>query len=42
LLRRWRQRPAVPVTAAAAVGITAGLVIGLLWYGRHRRARLAR
>jgi HAD superfamily hydrolase (TIGR01490 family) len=37
--RRLRDRPAIPV-AAAAVGIGAGVVIGLLWYGRHRRARV--
>ena len=38
--RRLRDRPAVPV-AAAAVGLGAGLVIGLLVYGRYRRARPA-
>jgi HAD superfamily hydrolase (TIGR01490 family) len=40
LLRRLRQRPAVPV-AAVAVGVGAGVLIGLLLYGRHRRARAA-
>jgi HAD superfamily hydrolase (TIGR01490 family) len=37
--RRLRDRPAVPV-AAAALGVGVGLAIGLVWYGRHRRARL--
>jgi HAD superfamily hydrolase (TIGR01490 family) len=36
--RRLRDRPAVPV-AAAAVGVGLVAAIGLLWYGRHRRAR---
>jgi HAD superfamily hydrolase (TIGR01490 family) len=36
--RRLRDRPAVPV-AAAAIGVGVGVVIGLAWYGRHRRAR---
>jgi HAD superfamily hydrolase (TIGR01490 family) len=36
--RRLRDRPAVPV-AAAAVGVGLVVAIGLLWYGRHRRAR---
>jgi HAD superfamily hydrolase (TIGR01490 family) len=38
--RRLRDRPAVPV-AAAAIGLGIGVAIGLVWYGRHRRARLA-
>lgn len=38
--QRLRDRPAVPV-AAAALGVGVGLAIGLAWYGRHRRARLA-
>jgi HAD superfamily hydrolase (TIGR01490 family) len=40
LSRRWREKPAVPVTAAviaAALGVAAGLV----WYTRVRRARTA-
>jgi HAD superfamily hydrolase (TIGR01490 family) len=37
--RRLRDRPAVPV-AAAAIGVGVGLAVGLVWYGRHRRARL--
>ena len=36
--RRLRDRPAVPV-AAAAVALGAVVVIGLFWYGRHRRSR---
>jgi HAD superfamily hydrolase (TIGR01490 family) len=38
--RRLRERPAVPV-AAAALGVGVGLAIGIAWYGRHRRARIA-
>ncbi len=38
LMRRLRERPAVPV-AAAAIGLAVGLAIGLAVYGRHRRAR---
>jgi HAD superfamily hydrolase (TIGR01490 family) len=38
--RRLRERPAVPV-AAAALGVGVGLAIGIAWYGRHRRARVA-
>jgi phosphoserine phosphatase len=40
LRRRIRDRPAVPV-AAAAIGLGLGVAAGLVWYGRHRRARLA-
>jgi HAD superfamily hydrolase (TIGR01490 family) len=40
LSRRLRERPAVPVTAAA-IGVGIGVAIGLAWYGRHRRARAA-
>jgi HAD superfamily hydrolase (TIGR01490 family) len=40
LSRRLRQRPAVPVVAAA-VGLGVGVAIGLVWYGKHRRARAA-
>jgi HAD superfamily hydrolase (TIGR01490 family) len=40
LRRRLRDRPAVPV-AAAALGVGLGVAVGLAWYGRHRRARLA-
>lgn len=38
--QRLRDRPVVPV-AAAAIGVGIGVAIGLMWYGRHRRARLA-
>lgn len=38
--RRLRQAPAVPVTAAA-IGVGVGVAIGVLWYGRYRRGRLA-
>jgi HAD superfamily hydrolase (TIGR01490 family) len=38
--RRLRERPAVPV-AAAALGVGVGLAIGIAWYGRHRRSRVA-
>ncbi len=37
--RRLRQGPAVPVTAAA-IGVGVGVAIGVLLYGRHRRARI--
>lgn len=40
LHRRLRDRPAVPV-AAAALGVGLGVALCLAWYGRHRRARLA-
>ncbi len=40
LSRRLRDRPAVPV-AAAALGLVVGLAIGFALYGRHRRARAA-
>jgi HAD superfamily hydrolase (TIGR01490 family) len=40
LMRRLRDRPAVPV-AAVAIGVGAGVAIGLALYGRHRRARAA-
>jgi HAD superfamily hydrolase (TIGR01490 family) len=40
LHRRLRDRPVVPVAAAAA-GLALGVAIGLVWYGRHRRARSA-
>jgi hypothetical protein len=40
LSRRLRDRPAVPV-AAAAVSLVVGLAIGLALYGRHRRAKAA-
>ena len=39
LSRRLRQRPVIPV--AAAVGAGVAVVVGLLWYGKLRRARLA-
>ncbi len=38
--RRLRDRPAVPV-AAAALGVGLGVVVCLAWYGRHRRSRQA-
>jgi HAD superfamily hydrolase (TIGR01490 family) len=40
LARRLRERPAVPV-AAAAVGLLLGVAIGVALYGRHRRRALA-
>jgi HAD superfamily hydrolase (TIGR01490 family) len=40
LMRRLRDRPAVP-TAAAAVGVGVGIAVGLALYGRYRRARAA-
>lgn len=40
LRRRLREKPAVPV-AAAVVGAGVALAIGLTWYGRAKRARLA-
>lgn len=40
LMRRLRQRPAVPM-AAAAVGLGAAVAIALTVYGRHRRARVS-
>jgi HAD superfamily hydrolase (TIGR01490 family) len=40
LMRRLRERPAVPV-AAAAIGFGVGVAIGLAWYGRHRRSRMS-
>jgi HAD superfamily hydrolase (TIGR01490 family) len=36
--RRLRERPAVPL-AAAAIGVGFGVAVGMAWYGRHRRAR---
>jgi len=38
--RRLRQRPAVPVTAAV-LAAALGVAVGLIWYGRLRRARTA-
>jgi HAD superfamily hydrolase (TIGR01490 family) len=38
LMRRLRERPAVPA-AAAAVGLGVGVAIGVVLYGRYRRAR---
>lgn len=40
LSRRLRNRPVVPV-AAAVLSLGIGVVIGLVLYGRHRRARAA-
>jgi HAD superfamily hydrolase (TIGR01490 family) len=40
LMRRLRERPAVPV-AAAAIGFGVGVAIGLAWYGRYRRSRMS-
>jgi hypothetical protein len=37
LARRLRDRPAVPVTAAVLVAVV-GVAVGLIWYGRLRRA----
>ena len=36
--RRLRERPAVPI-AAAALSVGFGVAVGLAWYGRHRRTR---
>ena len=38
--RRLRERPAVPV-AAAAIGLGAAVAIGLALYSKHRKARAA-
>ena len=38
--RRLRDRPAVPITAAA-LGVGVGVAIGIVIYGRHRRTRAA-
>jgi len=38
--RRLRDRPAVPV-AAAVIGAGVAVAVGLAWYGRSRRARVA-
>jgi HAD superfamily hydrolase (TIGR01490 family) len=38
--QRWRERPAVPITAAA-LGVGVGLAIGILAWARHRRLRAA-
>jgi HAD superfamily hydrolase (TIGR01490 family) len=38
--RRLRERPAVPITAAA-LGVGVGLAIGIALYGRHRKTRAA-
>jgi HAD superfamily hydrolase (TIGR01490 family) len=40
LMRRLRDRPAVPV-AAAALGVGVGVALGIAWYGRYRKARMA-
>jgi HAD superfamily hydrolase (TIGR01490 family) len=40
LSRRLRDRPAVPITAAA-LGVGVGVAIGIALYGRHRRTRAA-
>ena len=40
LRRRLRDRPAVPV-AAAVLGVGVGVAVGLAWYGRNKRNRLA-
>lgn len=40
LRRRLRDRPAVPV-AAAVLGAGAAFAVGLAWYGRYKRGRLA-
>jgi HAD superfamily hydrolase (TIGR01490 family) len=41
LQHRFQALQPVAVPAAVAVGVGALAVIGLLWYGRHRRARAA-
>jgi phosphoserine phosphatase len=38
--RRLRDRPAVPITAAA-LGVGVGVAIGIALYGRHRKTRAA-
>jgi len=38
--RRLRDRPAVPV-AAAALGVSVGVAVCLVWYGRRKKMRLA-
>lgn len=38
LRRRLRERPAVPL-AAAAVGVSVGVAIGVAWYGKRRRVK---
>ena len=38
--RRLRERPAVPITAAA-LGVGVGVAIGIALYGRHRKTRAA-
>jgi HAD superfamily hydrolase (TIGR01490 family) len=40
IMRRLRDRPAVPV-AAAALGVGVGVALGIAWYGRYRKARIA-
>ncbi|GIJ47374.1 morphological differentiation-associated protein [Virgisporangium aliadipatigenens] len=40
LSRRWRERPAVPLTAAVLAAV-AGVAVGLILYGKARRARAA-
>lgn len=37
----YLRSPSAPVIAATAVGVTVLAVVGLLWYGRYRRARSA-
>lgn len=41
LRRRWARVQPVAVPAAVAVGVGLAAVVGLIWYGRHRRARTA-
>ena len=36
LSRRLRQKPAIPVTAAA-IGVGIGVTLGILIYGKYRR-----
>ena len=41
LRRRWERMQPVAVPTAVALGVGLAAVIGLVWYGRHRRAKAA-